>query len=97
MLLFYVINFVIQTISGDFLYYDNLIKETKYSVNEMEIKEYFPLDVVVDGTLQIYQELLGLRFEKVHAHIHTCAHTHTRTNIRTCTRAHKYTHIHTRA
>lgn len=51
--------------SWDFAFFHNLVEERKYNVNEMEIKEYFPLHVVVDGTLQIYQELLGLRFEKV--------------------------------
>jgi len=51
--------------SWDFNYYDRLIREKQYSVNEQEIQEYFPLQTVVDGTLAIYQELLGLRFEKL--------------------------------
>lgn len=44
------INFVFR----DFTYYDRLIREKQYSVNEQEIQEYFPLQTVVDGTLDIY-------------------------------------------
>lgn len=34
------------------------------AVDEQVIKEYFPVDHVVDATFGIYQELLGLKFEK---------------------------------
>jgi len=36
--------------------------KTKYQVNEEEIKDYFPTDLVVTETLNIYQEILGLKF-----------------------------------
>ena len=37
-----------------------------YSVDDEKIKEYFPLEKVVNSTLEIYQELLGLKFTEVH-------------------------------
>lgn len=41
------------------------MKEQSYSVDEEAIKEYFPTDHVIDVTLDIYQELLGLKFTKL--------------------------------
>jgi len=41
------------------------LKKKEYKVNENEIKLYFPVDVVVKGLLDVYQELLGLKFIKV--------------------------------
>ncbi|KAL6057447.1 Thimet oligopeptidase [Balamuthia mandrillaris] len=49
----------------DFRYYHRMLLEKYYQVNDDEIKPYFPLDVVTKGLLDIYQELLGLRFERV--------------------------------
>lgn len=49
----------------DFAYYDNQLKKAKYAVDDELVKEYFPLDAVMDGMLTIYQRLLGVRFEKV--------------------------------
>lgn len=49
--------------SWDFAYYDNLLKK-QHEVDEQVIKQYFPVDHVVDATFNIYQELLGLKFEK---------------------------------
>ncbi|KAJ3135204.1 hypothetical protein HK100_002975 [Physocladia obscura] len=46
-------------------YYLNLIEKEKYQVDHEEIKRYFPLHVVTNGLFEIYQRLLGLRFEKV--------------------------------
>lgn len=46
----------------DTSYYNNLLLKTKYGVDAEAIKEYFPLDHVVETTLAIYQELLGLTF-----------------------------------
>lgn len=49
----------------DFWYYNSLVQTKKYSVDQNELKEYFPIDVVTKGLMQIYQTLLGLTFFKV--------------------------------
>uniref|UniRef100_A0A7S4C954 Peptidase M3A/M3B catalytic domain-containing protein n=1 Tax=Eutreptiella gymnastica TaxID=73025 RepID=A0A7S4C954_9EUGL len=51
----------------DVSFYDQLLNTNKYGVDQNEIKEYFPLHKVVDGTLEIYQELLGLVFTEATA------------------------------
>ena len=45
-------------------YQDRLLK-TKHGVDADKIREYFPLDHVVETTLAIYQELLGLTFSEL--------------------------------
>jgi thimet oligopeptidase len=49
----------------DTSFYTNLLLKTKYGVDSESIKEYFPLDHVVETTLSIYQELLGLTFTEL--------------------------------
>lgn len=51
--------------SYDFRYYDNYLKKTKYHVDSQAVKEYFPIEKVLDGMFEIYQGLLNVRFEKV--------------------------------
>ena len=46
----------------DSSFYTNILKEKFYQIDEEKIREYFPTDHVVTQTLEIYQELLGLKF-----------------------------------
>jgi thimet oligopeptidase len=48
----------------DQTYYENQLRKTKYAVDQNEIKQYFPVQKVVDSVLSIYQELLGVKFTR---------------------------------
>ncbi|KAG6549911.1 hypothetical protein Mapa_008421 [Marchantia paleacea] len=50
----------------DLRYYINKAEEAEFKVDFEQIKQYFPIEVVTQGLLKIYQDLLGLRFKEVH-------------------------------
>ena len=47
----------------DFGYYARKYVEETLSLDDMLVKEYFPVSAVVPTILSIYQNLLGVRFE----------------------------------
>ena len=49
----------------DVTYYYNQLIKTKYSVDNEEIRQYFPVDVVVDRIMNLYHKILGVTFVKV--------------------------------
>uniref|UniRef100_A0A7S1TFZ1 Peptidase M3A/M3B catalytic domain-containing protein n=2 Tax=Compsopogon caeruleus TaxID=31354 RepID=A0A7S1TFZ1_9RHOD len=48
----------------DMMYYHTRLLDEAYQIDDEEIKKYFPLSKVVSGSLEIYQRVLGLRFEQ---------------------------------
>jgi len=48
--------------SWDKAYYERIQKETDYQVDDEQIKKYFSLEVVTEGMLRIYENVLGLKF-----------------------------------
>ncbi|SMC46619.1 M3 family metallopeptidase [Moheibacter sediminis] len=48
----------------DHAYYAEKLKQEKYSLSEEELKPYFSLENVVNGTFTIAERLFGIRFEK---------------------------------
>jgi metallopeptidase MepB len=49
----------------DHRFYDRLMVETEYSIDEQKIAEYFPLQSTVEGMLNIFEELFGLVFVSI--------------------------------
>ena len=50
---------------SDMRYFQNLREKKEFNVDHNKLQEYFPLNVVIDGTFKIYQLLLSLKFEEV--------------------------------
>lgn len=46
----------------DHRYYDRLMLEKDYSLDQQQIAEYFPLSTTIEGMLKIFEELFGLVF-----------------------------------
>jgi thimet oligopeptidase len=46
----------------DSTYYTQRVEETEYSIKREEYRAYFPLEHVTAGLLDIYQQLLQLKF-----------------------------------
>ena len=49
----------------DYRYYDRKYIEESLDLDDMLVKEYFPVTVVVPAILSIYQNLLGVKFVEV--------------------------------
>lgn len=49
----------------DMRYYIRKSEEADFNVDYETVKQYFPLNIVTAGLLQIYQDLLGLKFKEV--------------------------------
>ena len=49
----------------DVSYYYNQLVKTKYSVDNEQIRQYFPVDVVIDRIMNLYHKILGVTFVKV--------------------------------
>jgi len=49
----------------DYRYYDRKYIEASLDLDDMLVKEYFPVSTVVPTILGIYQNLLGVRFEEI--------------------------------
>jgi len=48
--------------SWEWRYYNNRLKKEKYSIDYEAIKEYFPLETVIDGMLGVFGEVFGVKF-----------------------------------
>ncbi|CAJ2514002.1 Uu.00g021210.m01.CDS01 [Anthostomella pinea] len=46
----------------DHRYYDRMMVEQEYSIDEVKIAEYFPLTSTIQGMLHIFEELFGMVF-----------------------------------
>ncbi|KAL3428485.1 metallopeptidase [Phlyctema vagabunda] len=49
----------------DSRFYDRMMVENEYSINEQEIANYFPLKSTIEGMLTIFEELFGLVFVEI--------------------------------
>lgn len=49
----------------DSRYYDRIMLEKDYSLDQQKISEYFPLTSTIRGMLQIFEELFGLAFVEI--------------------------------
>ncbi|MBT8485670.1 MAG: Zn-dependent oligopeptidase [Phycisphaerae bacterium] len=55
----------------DFSFYQNKLKKDTYAVDGEKVREYFPLDRVIDGLFSVTQSLFGLRYEDITAQART--------------------------
>ncbi|KAF8993112.1 zincin [Hymenopellis radicata] len=49
----------------DYRYYDRIFVEKTLDLDDSLVKEYFPVSVVIPTILEIYQNLLGVKFEEI--------------------------------
>lgn len=48
----------------DIAYFSRIYTDNNSGLNKEDLKKHFPVEKVVSGTLEIYQKLLGFKFEK---------------------------------
>jgi len=49
----------------DWRFYHNRLLKTKYAVDDFEVAKYFPLEAVLQGMFDVYETIMGVRFEPV--------------------------------
>jgi thimet oligopeptidase len=49
----------------DWRYYSNQLKKDKYTVDAEQLRVFFPYQRVLDGMFRIYQQIFGLKFERI--------------------------------
>ncbi len=48
----------------DLFYYHEMLMREKYTIDQNEVKKYFPVDTVIKGVLNVYQTVLNLDFQE---------------------------------
>eukprot|EP00743_Colponemidia_sp_Colp-15_P000239 GILK01000278.1.p1 GENE.GILK01000278.1~~GILK01000278.1.p1 ORF type:complete len:518 (-),score=101.49 GILK01000278.1:171-1724(-) len=54
-----------QFYTFDLPYYTRIRLEQWFNVDSEIVRQYFPIDVVINGTFEVYEEVLGLQFESI--------------------------------
>jgi Zn-dependent oligopeptidase len=49
----------------DLSYFANQLKKEKYNVDAEQLRDFFPLDRTLNGMFAIYQNIFGLKFERI--------------------------------
>lgn len=49
----------------DWRYYAEQLKKTKYNVDSEQLRNFFPMQPVLDGMFAIYQRIFGLKYERL--------------------------------
>ncbi|HJT45806.1 MAG TPA: M3 family metallopeptidase, partial [Chthoniobacterales bacterium] len=56
-----------QIATWDWRYYTNQLNKQKYAIDKEALRNFFPFQKMVDGMFRIYQNIFGLRFDKITA------------------------------
>jgi len=54
-----------QVYAWESQYYARILKTERYAFDQETVKQYFPVNRVVEGTMKVYQETLGVTFREV--------------------------------
>ncbi|MBI3563839.1 MAG: Zn-dependent oligopeptidase [Elusimicrobia bacterium] len=49
----------------DRMFYARKLREERYALDAQQVKQYFPVDRVVEGTMSVYQKVLGVTFREI--------------------------------